>query len=253
MMDLNSLERKYLSGTIIITAIIIVYYILILGNINFSFSVFSDLRHIIFLILIIINIILNALFIHSTNLLIGSQVAIVWISIMVAIIIEEPNVLVAGATIILVIVTGYSIIESSKYSQQNIDILKEQVEPNVVSDYYIDEINNNSLVIKINNIGKGVAKSVKFNIEPPEALVCNINGLQPPDNAEIRHFLPGQEIIIARFNILCRVIQDHKFDEIRINLVIKDIHDTIHEKSDDLSIKNLRDLLTTTGYLNKVK
>ncbi len=184
------------------------------------------------------------------NIVVLSSALFIWLSFLYSAISGKTDAVMAGATIILVIVTGYNISQTRKYSQQNIDILKEQIEPNVVADFIIERNNTDHLIISLKNIGKGIAKSVKFQFEPANITGYNNNPHLIPESAEIRHFLPDMERVIANINISNYILSQEHVPIIKVVLVITDIHDKTVKKSHDFSLIDISNLIKTTIYLN---
>lgn len=121
-----------------------------------------------------------AIYFKLTDSLIIYYVAMTfWISAIISFITGESNVLVAGATIILVIVTGYNVsqtrefaIKSNEAQEDGIKAQKKalafQTKP--IINAYIKE-NSSDLTyldLIIENVGQGLAHDLKFSFDRPE-------------------------------------------------------------------------------------
>ena len=85
------------------------------------------------------------------------------LSVIVAIMMKEINVIVASATLLLVIVTAYSVTTTNQIAKKQ---LKFQNDPLVVLSIKENDDNVQIIDLIIENVGNGIAKNIRFETAP---------------------------------------------------------------------------------------
>ena len=85
------------------------------------------------------------------------------ISVIIAVIIPDINVVVASSTILLVIITAYSIKKTTDIAQRQ---LKLQNDPVISLTIKENEVNVQVIDLIIENVGNGIARNIQFDVHP---------------------------------------------------------------------------------------
>lgn len=267
--------------TIIFTNLLI-YIILNPSQNNFEFNDWAIFVLIISTILMIVSIWCILLFIEnifkgddSIKLVVFLSLIILYIFIFFAMNFHKIELIAPGVTLVLVIITGYSISvtkqfgfkslraqekainaqnEAIKIQKESLDEQKRLKEPKIIANYSPDYKDYGNIYINISNVGKGVAKKVIIAFEPLDVYRFNVHSQKIPDIFVVHNLLPNSNVIIAKFNILGYIVLS-KDDE--PNLIVKieyyDYNDNLLRDKFLFTLLDIKNLVETSKYLKDLQ
>lgn len=189
---------KYVS--IIATSILYVFFMIDKGYLIIDTDYFTIVMGFSVLILALSYYIIEDTIVKKNsdfNKILYPLIFIMWIFFVVAMVLAKPEIIVGGATVVLVIVTGYNIHQT----QINAEKMRgEEIKPKI--NIFIRETEHDQSIVDliIENYGNGVAKDIRFNISDPEdtKILGNIKELGYFQTG-INNLSPKKELRIERF------------------------------------------------------
>jgi hypothetical protein len=167
------------------------------------------------------------------HVILVSAVMTIVISIYGAVILNESNIIVGGATIVLVIVTAFNTIKMDRIAEKQ---RLTQIEPLVLLIVKENDLEVQIIDLIIENVGAGIAKNLRFTInphdfisisgDPLERLFFFQSGIQilPPKQKYVIHMtdLPKKiEEIKRKYRIADPVELRRKLkEELQLNIII---------------------------------
>lgn len=178
------------------------------------------------------------------NLIYMACLYIFCISVIIAALMREVNVIVASATLLLVIISAYSVTKTNEIAQKQ---LKFQIEPKISmsikeneQDARENEVDVQIIDLVIENIGIGIAKNIQFDIQPHGFITLYGYPLE-----KLYFFQKGIPILGSKQKYVIPLTHfTRKIYEIKERFKIKDDHEW-HEK-----LKNELELTFNVYYEN---